>query len=129
MNIDALYKRVTEAILEAEALAARGPSAEAAQACLTVSFVEAEIAEELRASEEEGAIARRGAVRAALAAGLPARASELAERYLADADSPPELADQLREMIARTGAGIESPVHASVVVIPEARYRLDDEAA
>ena len=76
MNIDTLYQRVTAAILEAEALEAKGPSFEVAQAYLTVSFVEEEIAEELPASEEEGAIARRGAVRAALTAGLPTRARE-----------------------------------------------------
>ena len=62
MNIDALYQRVTEAILRAEALETNAPAVEAAQAYLTVSFVEEEIAEALPASEEEGAIARRGGV-------------------------------------------------------------------
>ena len=118
MNIDALYKRVTDAIIEAEALEANGSAAGARQAYLTVSFV-----------EEEGAIARRGAVRAALRAGLPTRATELADRYRAEPDAPPELAEQLREMIARTSTVLESPVPSSVVVIPEARYRIDDEAA
>ena len=129
MNIDALYKRVTDAIIEAEALEANGSAAGARQAYLTVSFVEEEIAEALPAFEEEGAIARRGAVRAALRAGLPTRATELADRYRAEPDAPPELAEQLREMIARTSTVLESPVPSSVVVIPEARYRIDDEAA
>jgi hypothetical protein len=129
MNIDALYQRVTEAILEAEALAANGPSVEAARAYLTVSFLEEEIAEELPTSEEEGVIARRGAVRAALTAGLPTRVKELAERYVAEPSAPTELADQLREMAARADAMLESPSGCSVVVIPEARYRLHDEAA
>ena len=36
MNIDALYKRVTEAIIEAEALETKGPSGGAAQAYLVI---------------------------------------------------------------------------------------------
>jgi hypothetical protein len=129
MNLDALYQRVTEAILEAEALEMKGPSVEAAQAYLTVSFVEEEIAATLPASEEEGAIARRGAVRAALTAGLPTRAKELAERYMAEPGAPPELFDLLREMALRVDGVLESPSRGSVLVIPEARYRLHDEAA
>lgn len=128
MSLDALYQRVTEAILEAEALEMKGPSVEAAQAYLTVSFVEEEIAATLSASEEEGAIARRGAVRAALTAGLPTRARGLAERYMAEPGAPPELIDQLREMALRVDGVLESPSRGSVLVIPEARYRLHDEA-
>ncbi len=129
MNLDALYQRVTEAILEAESLEMKGPSVEAAQAYLTVSFVEEEIAATLPASEEEGAIARRGAVRAALTAGLPTRAKELAERYMAEPGAPPELFDQLREMSLRVDGVLESLSRGSVLVISEARYRLHDEAA
>jgi hypothetical protein len=129
MNIDALYQRVTEAILEAEALETKGPSVEAAQAYLTVSFLEEEIAGELPASDEEGAIARRGTVRAALTAGLPTRAKELAERYMVEPDAPPELAEQLREMATRANAELAPPPRDTVLVIPEARYRLHDEAA
>jgi hypothetical protein len=129
MNLDALYQRVTEAILEAEALEAKGPSVEAAQAYLTVSFAEEEIAATLPVSDEEGAIARRGAVRAALMAGLPTRAKELAERYMAEPGAPPELFDRLREMALRVDGVLDSPSRGSVLVIPEARYRLHDEAA
>ena len=129
MNLDALYQRVTEAILEAEALESKGPSVEAAQAYLTVSFIEEEIAATLPASEEEGAIARRGAVRAALTAGLPTRAKELAERYMAESGAPRELVDQLREIALRVDGVLESPSPGSVLVVPEARYRLHDEAA
>lgn len=129
MNLDALYQRVTEAILEAEALEAKGPSVDAAQAYLTVSFVEEEIAATLPASDEEGAIARRGAVRAAVSAGLPTRAKELAERYMAEVGAPPELADQLREMALRVDGVAQLPSRCSVLVVPEARYRLHDEAA
>jgi hypothetical protein len=129
MNLDALYQRVTEAILNAEPFEMKGPSVEAAQASLTVSFVEEEIAATLPATDEEGAIARRGAVRAALTAGLPTRAKELAERYMAEPGAPPELLDQLREMALRVDGVLESPSRGSVLVIPEARYRLHDEAA
>ena len=129
MTIDALYQRVTEAIIAAEALEAKGQSVEAAQAYLTVSFMEEEIAGDLPASDEEGAIARRGAVRAAFTAGLPTRAKVLAERYMVEPDAPPELAHQLHEMAARADAVLAPPPHHTVLVIPEARYRLDDEAA
>ena len=129
MNINDLYQRVTEAIVRAEALEAKGPSIEVAQAYLTVSFIEEAIAEQLPASEEEGAIARRGAVRAALTAVLPMRAKALAERYMVDPDAPPDLVEQLREMVARADAALDVSAGRNVVVIPEARYRLQDEAA
>ena len=129
MNLDSLYQRVTEAILRVEVLEVKGPSIEVAQAYLTVSFVEEEIAEAVPASDEEGAIARRGAVRAALKAGIPTRTKELVRRYWAEPDVPPELAEQLREMAAHADAGLEAPSRQSVLVVPEARYRLQDEAA
>lgn len=68
MDIESLYPLVTEAIRRAELLAeARAP--EATSAHREVSLLEEKIAELLPASEAEGALARRGAVRAALAAG------------------------------------------------------------
>ena len=70
MTLDELYPRVTEAILRAEQLEETGPEVEAAKAYLTVSFLEEEIAELVAANEDEGAIARRGAVRAAAKAGV-----------------------------------------------------------
>lgn len=124
MSIETLYERVTEAILRAESLAETGPQYVANQAYWSVSCVEAEIAESLPADSEEGAIARRGAVRAALAAGLPVPAKELADRYMAEPEAPPELIGELREMVA----GIESSLGV-VPVITAARYQLHDEAA
>jgi hypothetical protein len=53
----------------------------------------------------------------------------LAERYLAEPDAPAELAKQLREMAARADAVLGVPAGHGVVVIPEARYRVHDEAA
>lgn len=129
MSLDELYQRVTGAILEAEAAETKGAPVEAARAYLTVSFIEEEIAELLPASDEEGAIARRGAVRAALTAGLPARARDLAERYMAEPGAPPDLVEQIREMAAQVDALLARPARCDVLVIPEARYRLHDEEA
>ncbi len=87
MTLDELYERVTEAILRAETLEDEGNSAEAQGAYLAVSLLEAQIAERLSAAGAEGAIARRGAVRAAQKAGERARADALAERYGVDLGS------------------------------------------
>lgn len=127
MNIDALNERVTEAILRAEALEVNGPSADVSEAYLVVSFYEEEIAELLPASDEEGAIARRGAVRAALVAGVPERAMELVERYAFDAAAPRELIEELRQMGARAEAELDLPT-SPIPVIPAARYQLQDAA-
>ncbi len=124
MSLETLYERVTKAILEAEALDATGPRFAANRAYWTLSCVEAEIAEQLPAASEEGAIARRGAVRALMAAGLRVPAKELAERYMAEPDVPPELRRELREMVANveTNGGLTP-------VISAARYQLHDQAA
>ena len=124
MSIEALYERVTKAILKAEALDATGPRSEANQAYWTLSCVEAEIAEKLPADSEEGAIARRGAVRALLAAGLPVPAKELADRYMAEGDAPPELRRELSEMVASVETNF-----GMIPVVSAARYQLHDEAA
>lgn len=102
MSIDTLNERVTEAILRAESLAASGPSSERDEAYAVVSACEEALAGRLRADDEEGAIARRGAVRAALKAGRPARAKELAERYASEAEAPAELVEELRRMGAQS---------------------------
>ncbi len=81
MSIETLYPLVTEAIRRAEALEDLGdPQAPAAQ--LEVSLLEERIAETLPASDPEGALARRGAVRAALAAKDLNRARRLTARFL-----------------------------------------------
>ena len=128
MNIDELYERVTEAILRAEMLEDQGPTPEMRAAYLTVSFIEEEIAEATPASGPEGAIARRGAVRAALKAGLPMRARDLAERYLAER-APQALADDIRRMNADADASLALPALAAVRVVPAARYHVHDAAA
>jgi len=84
MSLEFLYPLITEAIRRAESLEDLGaPGALAAR--LDVSRLEERIAEILPPSNPEGALARRGAVRAALAARQVARAQQLAERYLAEA--------------------------------------------
>ncbi|HEX3556635.1 MAG TPA: hypothetical protein VIA62_25720 [Thermoanaerobaculia bacterium] len=94
MSIESLYPLITEAIRRAETLEdLQAPGARSAY--LTVSLLEERIAEFLPASDPEGALARRGAVRAALTAGEINRAQKLAGRFLAEADCGAELRDEL----------------------------------
>jgi hypothetical protein len=87
MSIENLYPLVSEAIQRAETLEDLGaPGARSAH--LDVSLLEEKIAELLPASDPEGALARRGAVRAAFAAGELTRARKLAEEFLAEAEIP-----------------------------------------
>jgi hypothetical protein len=128
MSIDELYESVTLAILRAEALEDQGSIAEMRGAYLTVSFIEEEIAEMTPPSGPEGAIARRGAVRAALKAGVPMYARELADRYLAE-PAPPPLADELRRMRTDAEASLDLPMLSAFRVTPAARYSIHDAAA
>lgn len=83
MTTELLYPLVSEAIRRAETLAdLRAPGARSA--FLDVSLLEERIAESLPASDPEGALARRGAVRAAVSAEEHERARELARRFLAE---------------------------------------------
>ena len=110
MSMDELYERVTEAILHAEHMEVQGATVEMRKAFLDVSRIEEEIAKATPASGPEGAVARRGAVRAALKSDDPLYANSLADRYL-DEPVPSALADELRRMKA------------------DAEARLDDSAA
>ena len=78
---NSLHSRVTAAIWRAEQLEDKDTRA-ASLAWAKVSSLEEKLAEVLPPSQPEGRIARRGAVRAALKAGDPARAQALAQRYL-----------------------------------------------
>jgi hypothetical protein len=84
MKIEELYPLVSEAIRRAETLEDLGAPG-TCSAYQDVSLLEEKVAEILPASDPEGALARRGAVRAALAAKELARAQQLAERFLAEA--------------------------------------------
>ncbi len=98
MNIEALNALVTGAIWRAEQLEEKNVPA-VAQAWLQVSVLEERLAQAIQASEGEGRIARRGAVRAALKANDYDRARLLAERYGAEKGVSRTLKVALREML------------------------------
>jgi hypothetical protein len=105
MDRDSLYLLVTEAIERAESLEDLGaPGARGAH--LDVSLIEERIAALVPASEVEGAVARRGAVRHAVAAGAYARAKGLMARFVAETAAPAELQRELRELLAAADAAI-----------------------
>jgi hypothetical protein len=99
MSLELLYPEVSEAIRRAEILEDRGDPG-ASSAYLDVSLIEERIAEALPASDPEGALARRGAVRAALAAKDLARAQQLVERFLAEVGDNAELQAELLRLSA-----------------------------
>lgn len=120
MNLDFLYPLVTEAIRRAEILEdLHSPNARAAYA--EVSLLEAKIAELLPASHPEGALARRGAVRAALAARELARAQQLAERFLAEADAGLQLSIRSLFEERDRSTAVRFPRVAATVGMPEVR--------
>lgn len=83
MSAETFYPLITEAIRRAEALDdLRAPGARLAY--LDLSLLEEKVAELLPPSDPEGALARRGAVRAALSAGNRARAEHLVQRFLGE---------------------------------------------
>lgn len=86
MDIETLYPLVTEAIRRAEVLDELGAPG-ARQAHLDVSLLEERIAGILPPSDVEGSIARRGAVRAAIAAHEFRRAEDLVSRFTAECDA------------------------------------------
>jgi hypothetical protein len=97
MDIESLYPLVTESIRRAEMLEDLGAPG-AASAHLDVSFIEEKIADSLPASNPEGAIARRGAVRAALAAKEFSRAQSLVARFTAESSTAAELKKELASL-------------------------------
>ncbi|HEX9736612.1 MAG TPA: hypothetical protein VGG06_32000 [Thermoanaerobaculia bacterium] len=122
MTIELLYPLVTEAIRRAETLEdLQAPGARVAY--LDVSILEEQVAEVLPASDPEGAVARRGAVRAALSANEQDRARQLAERYLAEADGDTELRSELRRLSeqAERSAAARFPKVAARFGMPEVR--------
>ncbi len=100
MTVDLLYPLVSEAIRRAETLEdLQAPGAHAAY--LDLSLLEERIADALPASDPEGGIARRGAVRAAIAAEDFARARDLVERFLAEVGEGDALRGELAELSRR----------------------------
>jgi hypothetical protein len=100
MQIETLYPRVTEAIRRAEALESTNPDA-AQSAYLDVSFLEERISRILPPTDPEGAIARRGAVRAAISARDFLRARKLASKFFVEAGVDESLKSDLEELIKR----------------------------
>jgi len=122
MSLDFLYLLVTEAIRRAEKLEdLRSSSTYTAYS--EVSLLEEKVAELLPASNPEGALARRGAVRAALAAREPLRAQQLAERFLAEDDADAEFQAGLRSLFEETdrSTALRFPLVAATVGMPEVR--------
>ena len=104
-NVDLLYPLVSEAIRRAEALEdLRAPGTFSAYR--DVSILEERIAEALPASDPEGALARRGAVRAALVAREFARAQQLVARFLSEPDTDVELKAELLRLLNQTEGSI-----------------------
>lgn len=122
MSLEFLYPLVTEAIRRAEILEdLRAPGVHTAY--LDVSLLEEKIAEFLPASDPEGALARRGAVRAALAARELGRAQQLTERFLAEANADAELQAGLRSLFEEKehSTSIRFPRVAATVGMSEVR--------
>jgi hypothetical protein len=88
---------VTSAICRAEQLDEQGVSSVLAWA--EVSSLEEELAKAIPASQPEGRIARRGAVRAALKGRDFERARNLTEHYLAEKDATRTLKAALRQLL------------------------------
>lgn len=121
-TIDALYPLVSFAIHRAQGAEAAGDMGLAAATYLDASYLEEEIAEQLPAGNPEGALARRGAVSAALSAQQYARACDVAERYLGDAHATGALRAKLVELRDEARRGLDAVAAFPDVIEPSARF-------
>jgi hypothetical protein len=115
MSLDELNHRVTNAIVRAESLPAG--SRDAWEAFHDVSALEESIAMLVPPDDLEGEIARLGAVTAALSAGEPLRALQLAERFLAESPAP-EIGAKLRQLVKEADAELVRAGSDEPTVIP-----------
>lgn len=116
MNVDLLYPLVSEAIRRAETLEdLHAPGARAAYSDL--SLLEERIAEALPADDPEGGVARRGAVRAAMAAEDFARARELVERFLGEVGGGGGLHDELEQLSRQLDRSAAAAERKGVLVL------------
>lgn len=131
-RVDDLNQQVTSAILHAErferlddsdALSA-DEAREKAAAYLEVSRLEEALARELAASDVEGAIARRGAITAAMSAQAFDRARSVADRFLSES-LPAELAEHLGHLRTQADAAMRALGEGTVVPVA---YVLSDAA-
>lgn len=115
MSLDELNRRVTNAIVRAESLPAG--SRDAWEAFHDVSALEESIAAIVPPDDIEGEIARLGAVTAALSAGEPLRALQLAERFLSESLAP-EIAEKLRQLVTEADAELARAATDEPTVVP-----------
>lgn len=120
MSTDLLNTLVTSAIWRAEQLEEHGVGS-APLAWGEVSSLEEELAKSFPASQPEGRIARRGAVRAALKAHDFARAQALVGRYLAEKDAPRALRTALRQLLEDDARTLGERFRHAPEVVDEAR--------
>lgn len=127
MDLETLYPLVTEAIRRAEVLdELSAPGAR--HAYLDVSLLEERIASLLPVANAEGAIARRGAVSAAIAAHEFRRAEELAARFAAENGLDASVRTDLTELReeAASMARREGQFMAAQYPRASARYGIDE---
>jgi pyruvate-formate lyase-activating enzyme len=115
MSLDELDRRVTNAIVRAESLPAG--SRDSWEAFHDVSALEESIATLVPPDDLEGEIARLGAVTAALSAGEPLRALQLAERFLTESLAP-EIAEKLRQLVKEADADLARAATDEPTVMP-----------
>jgi hypothetical protein len=115
MSLDELNRRVTNAIVRAESLPAG--SRDAWEAFHDVSALEESIAALVPSDDIEGEIARLGAVTAALSAGEPLRALQLAERFLSESLAL-EIAEKLRQLVKEADAELVRAGTDEPTVVP-----------
>jgi hypothetical protein len=127
-TLDGLYDLVSAAILRAESAEARREDSRAAEAYFEVSCLEEEIADELPATNPEGAIARRGVVRAALSAQQYDRAFDLAERYLSDSSAPEDLRAALSGLRDEARRAMDEALRLVIEVVPQATFTFHEAA-
>jgi hypothetical protein len=120
VSTDLLNTLVTGAIWRAEQLEEHGVGS-APLAWAEVSSLEEKLANDLPASQPEGRIARRGAVRAALKARDFARAQALVERYLAEKDAPRTLRAALRQLLEEDARTLAERFRHAAKAVDDAR--------
>jgi CheY-like chemotaxis protein len=114
MDIEMLYPLVSDAIKRAEVLQDLGAPG-AREAYLDVSLLEERIADLIPAADQEGAIARRGAINAALSAHAFDRARSPLARYSAE----PDAGTDLRAALAGLSRDIEARASVATILVAD----------
>lgn len=127
MDLETLYPLVTEAIRRAEVLEELGAPG-ARQAYLDVSLLEERIASILPHSDQEGAIARRGAVGAAITAHEFHRAEDLVTRFASENGIGASLRADLIKLKKEASSAIAQEERSISEQYPRAsaRYGIDE---